>query len=123
MNECPGADFGIPWYLNVDQGGTALRQRLLQRGAEMIRRSDPRGADAEGLRELDKIRIDQVGGHDPAVKTFALVAPHIAVSIVIEHKHDNADVELHGSSELLHAEHETAVARDRNHRPVGMGNL
>src|ERR1700723_1374804 len=89
----------------------------------MIGRGDPRGADAEGLREFDKIRIDQVGRHDPTVKTLALVAPHIAVGIVIEHEYDNADVELYGRGEFLHAEHEAAVARDRNHWPVGMRDL
>ena len=32
-------------------------------------------------------------------------------------------LELHGGREFLHAEHEAAVAGDRDHRPVGIGDL
>src|ERR1700691_573755 len=89
----------------------------------MIGRGDTRSANAKGLPEFDEVRINEIGCDYPALEAFALVAPHIAIRIVIEHKHDYADLELHGGRQFLHAEHEAALARDRNPRPAGMCDL
>src|SRR5665647_1504022 len=106
MDERPRRGFGIPGHFDVDQIGAAMRQRLFQRGAESLRRRHARRADAEGFREFDKIRIDEVGRHHAALEALALVAPHISIRIVVEHQRDHADVELYGGGEFLHAEHE-----------------
>jgi hypothetical protein len=89
----------------------------------MIRRGHARSANAKGFRELDEIRIDEVGRHHAAVKTFALVAADIAIGVVVEHQRHHADLELHGSRQFLHAEHEAAVTGDGDHRPVRVGDL
>src|SRR5579872_3233514 len=123
MDEGPGADFGIAGHFDIDQIGTAVLQRLFQRRLEMIRRGNASRADAKRVRELDEIRIDQVGGDETSVKALALVAPHIAVRIVVEHEHDDADLELHGGRQFLHAEHEAAVAGDRDHGRSGWATL
>ena len=86
MDERPGAGFGAGRHFDVDQIRPAMRQRLFQRAAESVRRGYARGADAEGFCELDEIRIDQVGRHHAAIETLDLVAPHIAVGIVVEHQ-------------------------------------
>ena len=98
-----GLDFRIRRHLHRDHVGPAIGQRLFQRGTEMIRRGDARRANAEGFRELDEIRIDQVGRHHAAVKTFALVAADIAIGVVVEHQRHHADLELHGGRQFLHA--------------------
>ena len=67
-----GVDFRILGHLDVDQIGPAMRQRLFQRRAKRCRRCHARRTDAEGFRELDEIRIDQVGGHHAAVETLAI---------------------------------------------------
>jgi len=35
------------------------------------------------IRELDEIRIDQIGRHHAAIEAFALVAPHIAIALLL----------------------------------------
>src|SRR5471032_1627448 len=100
-----------------------MRQAFLQRGAESVRRRYARRSNAEGLGELDEIRIDQVGRYHAAIETLDLVAPHIAVGIIVEHQRYHADVELHGGRKFLHAEHEAAVAGDRDYRAIRMRDL
>src|SRR5213080_3222947 len=110
VNERPWARLGAGGHLDVDQIRPAMRKRLFQRGAESGRSGDARGGDAEGFGELHKIRVDQVGGYHAAVEALDLVAPYVAVSIVVEHQRHHTDVELHRGGKLLHAEHEAAVA-------------
>src|SRR5882724_7435602 len=106
VDEGPGRGLRIPGHLDDDKCGPAMRQGLFQRGAEMVGRSHAARRHAEGFRELDEIRIDEVGRHHAAVETLALVAPHIAVGIVVEHQRHHADVELHRGRKLRYAEHE-----------------
>src|SRR4029079_19369984 len=100
-----------------------MRQRLLQRRLEMIGRGDAACRNAEGFRELDEIRVDQIGSDDTAVEARALVAPDIAIGVIVEHQGYHADVVLHGGRELLYAEHEAAISGDRDHRLFGIGDL
>ena len=100
-----------------------MGQRLFQRRPEMIRCGDAACRYAEGFRKLDEIRVDEVGGHHAAVEAGALVAPDVAIGVVVEHQRHDADVELHGSGKLLDTEHEAAIAGDRDHGLVGIGDL
>src|SRR5207248_4935333 len=52
-----------------------------------------------------------------------LVAQHIAEALVVEHDRHGADAMLHGGGQLLHSEHEAAVAVDRYHRPGRIRDL
>src|SRR6185312_4167082 len=76
----------------------------------------------ETLGELHEIRITQLRAHGP-VKLRLLISEHIAERVVVEDYRDEIDVVLNRRGQFLHAEHEPAVAGDRDHGLAGISNL
>src|SRR5215469_1454761 len=123
MNEIPRRDFGAWRDLDLDKHRFFGPEGLGKQGSKRLRRSDVVRCKPEGLCQSHKIRVVEHCPDHPVVKTCLLVAQYISIRFVVEHQDDNHDAVLHGGGELLYAEHEAAVPRDRHDRFVRMRNL
>ena len=90
---------------------------------QLRRRGRPQAEHPECFCQGHEIRILQIAAVIVPVELHFLGAAHIAESAVIEHDRNAVDAVQCGSGHLGHGEHESAIATDRDHRPVGMRHL
>ena len=67
-------------------------------------------ADAEAVGELHEVRIGEIGADDAVAVQALLHVAHVAVGAVVEQDNDDRNAVAHRGRELLHVEHEAAVA-------------
>src|SRR5581483_8674545 len=83
----------------------------------------PYALHAEQFGELGEARVAQLGGDRAAAEKVLLDAPHVPERAVVEDDRRQRDLVLGGRGELLHAEHEAAIAVDRDDPPVRVRHL
>src|SRR5207248_7566830 len=123
VNERPGRDLRARLARDFDEGGSIVRKSTLERAAQLPRSRGTVACRTEGLGELHEVGIAQRFAEKPSAEGGLLVAQHIAEAVVVEHDRHGADAMLHGGGQLLHSEHEAAVAVDRYHRPGRIRDL
>src|SRR5207302_3690748 len=123
VNERPGRDLRARLARDLDEGGSIVRKGTLERAAQLPRSRGAVACRTEGLGELHEVGIAQRFAEKPSAEGGLLVAQHIAEAVVVEHDRHGADAMLHGGGQLLHSEHEAAVAVDRYHRPGRIRDL
>ena len=70
-----------------------------------------------------EVGVDEVGAGDAARVVALLVHANRPEHAVVDDEHDDRSVVLHRRRELLAGHQEVAVARDRDHVPLGMEQL
>src|SRR5439155_21743755 len=101
---------------NLDQArAIATLEGAPKRGAQPLRGSGAFGRGAEAFRKPNEIRIAQIAGDDPVSEPLLLVAPHVAVGIVVENDGNQGDAMVDGGCHLGGREKESAVTEERKH--------
>src|SRR4051794_13473879 len=113
----------LPWARHVpagylDQRRLVLAESRLKRLPQRLRTARTIAANPEALGKPDEIRVGEVGADQPVAVEVALHVAHIAIGAVVEDDDDKRNAMTHRGRQLLHIEHEAAVARDRDHRHI-----
>src|SRR5215472_11880223 len=101
---------------HLDHRRLVSRERLLQRLAQGLRAGRPIAADGKTVGQPHEVRVGQVGADHPVAVVVPLHVADIAEGAVVEQDHDDRDAVAHRGRELLHVEHEAAVAAERDDR-------
>ncbi len=107
---------------HVDDDGRPHLQGLGEQGAELQGVVGPQADSAEGLGELDEVRVEQVGLVG-AAKELIEIARDVAVGVVAEDESDGVNAVLDGRGEIGGGEEKAAVATDAKHLAVGVRHL
>ena len=91
---------------------------IVETQADLVKRiADEQEKWKRGNR-ADEIRIGEIAADQAVAVAQLLRAPDVAVGAVVEHDRDGGDAVTHRGRQLLHVEHEAAIAVDAHHRAV-----